>query len=567
MKNIYRYRLLPVICAAMVLWACASVQPSSSGSGPAEFSADAAYHYIVGYGKEMDRDYNGAVAYYREAVRDDPSSLHLRTELARALLKAGENDEALETVLAVIEAAPRDVMALVLLGDIYRYSGDAENAIGAYKRAVRVDPDRTDVWIRLGSMHQARKEYRVAEKAYEKVRELGSHSFMATYYLGNLYLEKGDLEGARRYFEEITRDRPEFEPPYVSLGYIAEQMEEWDTAVENYRAALAINPDNRQVRERLAGVLVKSDSYQGAIREFQRMSEANPQDVDIHFQMGVLHVENEMYEKAEKEFLQVLDAAPDNVSALYYLGIVYQELGRFDDAIVRLKQVINASPSEVRAYLQLAYLYGQTERMDQAIETYEEVLEFRQDLPEIYLYLGAALIQADRLDKARETLDKGLELASEEGKPDFLFNLAVVEEKEGNFEEMVRLLKETIALNPEHAEALNYLGYSYAEMGIQLDEAIELIKRALKLKPDSGYIRDSLAWAFYKKGMYSEALEEQLKAVKDLEEDPTVYDHLGDIYLKIGRPDDAEASWRKALEVVGDDSKLEKSLRGKLGLP
>jgi len=122
---------------------------------------------------------------------------------------------------------------------------------------------------------------------------------------------------------------------------------------------------------------------------------------------------------------------------------------------------------------------------------------------------------------------------------------------------MVSQLKKTIELHPEYDEALNYLGYSYADKGMNLDEALDLIMRAIKISPDSGYIRDSLAWVYFKKGMYEEALEEIKKAIAHVENDPVILEHLGDIYYELKDYKGAKDSWQKSIEFQKDENEIE----------
>jgi tetratricopeptide (TPR) repeat protein len=89
-----------------------------------------------------------------------------------------------------------------------------------------------------------------------------------------------------------------------------------------------------------------------------------------------------------------------------------------------------------------------------------------------------------------------------------------------------------IKINPKHADALNYIGYTYADKGIYLDRALDLIERAIKYKPNSGHIIDSLGWVYFRKGQYDKALEELKKALELVPEDPTINEHLGDVYFK-----------------------------------
>jgi len=105
----------------------------------------------------------------------------------------------------------------------------------------------------------------------------------------------------------------------------------------------------------------------------------------------------------------------------------------------------------------------------------------------------------------------------------------VVFDKLGQFEETEKFMKKAISLDPDNAEALNYLGYSYADRGINLKEARSLIEKAVELKPNNGYYIDSLGWVYFKLGDKQNALKYLLEAIKYVKDDPVILEHLGDI--------------------------------------
>jgi tetratricopeptide (TPR) repeat protein len=108
-------------------------------------------------------------------------------------------------------------------------------------------------------------------------------------------------------------------------------------------------------------------------------------------------------------------------------------------------------------------------------------------------------------------------------------------------------MRRILDIQPEHADALNYIGYTYAEQGVRLEEAMDLIQKALKIKPDSGYIIDSLGWVYYQKGLYDEALKYLLEAAKLVPNDPTILEHLGDVYFKKRMYEKSLEEYEKAL--------------------
>ncbi len=110
-------------------------------------------------------------------------------------------------------------------------------------------------------------------------------------------------------------------------------------------------------------------------------------------------------------------------------------------------------------------------------------------------------------------------------------------------------MQKIIELKPDHAAALNFVGYSWAEDKVHLDKALGYIQRAIELKPDNGYIRDSLGWVYFRLGRIGEAIKELEAAVRLSPDDPAILEHLGDVYLEAGRERQALETYRKALQL------------------
>jgi len=165
------------------------------------------------------------------------------------------------------------------------------------------------------------------------------------------------------------------------------------------------------------------------------------------------------------------------------------------------------------------------------------------------------------LEKAVEALKKGLVQNQENA--DLLFQLGAVYDKLGDFEKTEAKMKEVLRLNPNSPDALNYLGYSYADRGVQLDEALKLVEKAMALKPNTGYITDSLGWVYFKLGNYERAVVELEKANQLTPDDPTITEHLADSYLKLTRVEKALQFYEKALTLEPKPDQMER-LRDKI---
>jgi tetratricopeptide (TPR) repeat protein len=136
---------------------------------------------------------------------------------------------------------------------------------------------------------------------------------------------------------------------------------------------------------------------------------------------------------------------------------------------------------------------------------------------------------------------------------DLIFRLGVILDKKGDKEGCIQQMRSIIEIEPDHAEALNYIGYTYAEQGVRLDEALSLIEKAAKLRPDSGYIADSLGWVYFQKGQYDDAVRYLEKATVLTPDDPTINEHLGDAYFKKERYEESLERYKKAISLNHPD--------------
>ena len=160
-------------------------------------------------------------------------------------------------------------------------------------------------------------------------------------------------------------------------------------------------------------------------------------------------------------------------------------------------------------------------------------------------------------------LDKGLEKAPQDA--DLLFRKGALLDKMGKKNEAIAVMRKILETDPKNANALNYIGYTYADQGINLVEARQMVKAALEIEPEDGYIMDSMAWVYYRMGQHKKALDIILEAVKRVPKDPVMQEHLGDIYLSLGKNAEAAEAYQKALEYEhSEPEKIQEKLKGVL---
>jgi len=210
--------------------------------------------------------------------------------------------------------------------------------------------------------------------------------------------------------------------------------------------------------------------------------------------------------------------------------------------------------------LDCAGILQKQKKFEEAIAFLTDVIDKKPDHAEFMLYLGSMYEETERLSKAEKIFKQGIEIDSTN--PKLHFRLGVIYDKLGKKKASTKQMRAVIKIDPKNANALNYLGYTMADTGGNLDEAEQLIKEALKYMPDDGYITDSLGWVFYKKGLFNDAANMLEKAISIVPDDPIILEHLGDTYLKLNNKNKALKCYKKSLENQEDDkSAIQKKIK------
>lgn len=197
--------------------------------------------------------------------------------------------------------------------------------------------------------------------------------------------------------------------------------------------------------------------------------------------------------------------------------------------------------------------------MEKALTLLTNVSRKIPDNPDVFLYIASIYSAMNEDAKAIDAIRKAISLKSDD--ENLYFQLGVILERQKQFDDAVAAFRKTIELNPGHSNALNYLGYMFADRGINLEEAEDLIKQALKIKPEDPYYQDSLGWVYYKMNRSKDAIRYLEKANRNLPGDPVVTEHLGDAYFKAGDPDKAREFWDKSLQADPENETLREKLK------
>ncbi len=244
---------------------------------------------------------------------------------------------------------------------------------------------------------------------------------------------------------------------------------------------------------------------------------------------------------------------PDHALALVTLADLFERLKRVDRAIEVFNRIPDSSPVRQSADIQIGLGLEQLGKGEEAVKHLEALMKERPDDIEVITALGNVLRARKRYAEAAEVYTKAVERIGEPNRGHWtLFYFR------GSAYERAKLwakaeadLKKALELVPDSqpngkSQVLNYLGYSWVDMGMNIDEAFAMLKRAIDLNPRDGMIIDSLGWGYYRLGRYEDAVRELEKAVELKPGDPVINDHLGDAYWKVGRKLEARFQWQHA---------------------
>lgn len=233
------------------------------------------------------------------------------------------------------------------------------------------------------------------------------------------------------------------------------------------------------------------------------------------------------------------------------LGHMAAQAERYDEAIAFYQQINPRGDEkmEIKLQRQVAELLENSERSDQAIAVLEKLVARTNDL-DTQIQLGDIYRHKENYVQALAAYNRAFAMLDNHV-PQQYWNLiyarGMTNERLKNWEQAEKDLKAALAYEPDHPYILNYLGYSWADQGINLDKAAEMIARAVRLRPGDGSIVDSLGWVYYRMKKYQEAVTTLENAVELMPYDATVNDHLGDAYWQVGRRSEARFQWKRAL--------------------
>jgi len=510
---------------------------------------------------------------------------------------------AIEQYEQIVRLQPDSMDDHLLLGRLYRLNNDLQKAEGEFKTAVKLQPESEEavttlaylynelgdtaraaqvlssvpnpqrsakLYSALGYTYEQQKQYKEAIEAYRHAIEMDRDNLDAIRGLAQNLLNDGQADAALEQYKVIADANPEDAQTYVRIAEIYRKQGKFDLALDHLKKAESMVQDSVEVPYNIAAIYQAQGRYDEAIpimRDLLKKSEkpegkySNGEKSNRAVfleRLGTIYRDQGNNPSAIETFREIVALGGDDNIERGYQQIIdtWREAKDWQKATDVAKEAVQKLPKSRDLKMVLAAQQADMGEADKALKDVRAMLKgdassnsnSNSDDRQVYITLAQMNTRLRRFSDAERALDKAEQLSTKTDDKEYVWFLrGSTFEREKRYSEAEEQFKKVLASDPEHASTLNYLGYMLADQNLKLDEALGYIKRAVDLDPTNGAYLDSLGWAYFRLGKYELAEDNLLKASQKINTDPTVHDHLGDLYQKTGRLKLAATNWERAL--------------------
>ncbi|MFZ1208561.1 MAG: tetratricopeptide repeat protein [Pseudolabrys sp.] len=536
-----------------------AAQQTSAQSGAISASGS----YLAARHAGQQRDGAAAAAYYRAALKRDPSNGELLDRAFLSFLVDGDVDEAVKFAERVAQADKSDRVARLVLGvnSLKRKQyASARRDLAQSIRGPITDLTATllSAWGNLGVND--------SKGAIDAIDHLAGPEWYAIFkdlHAGLIYDVAGNQKEAGKRLERAYKlDSTALRVVQAYGSWVSRNRspKEALTVFETFDKALPRHPlvveamDKLKAGEKLPPLVanVQAGAAEALYGLGASLGRRGGED------LGLVYLQLSLF------------LSPNHPLALLSLADLYEALKKPELAIKIYDRVPTNSPLHRNAAIQMAANLDSLDRADEAQKHLEALIKQNPDDLETIMALGNVLRGHKKFAECANVYSKGASAIQKPEKSNWVvfYFRGICYERSKQWAKAEADLTKALELFPDQPHVLNYLGYSWIDQGIKLDEGMAMIKKAVQQRPDDGYIVDSLGWAYYRVGNYEEATKQLERAIELKPEDPTINDHLGDAYWRVGRVLEARFQWAHARDLKPDAEdlpKIEEKL--KEGLP
>ncbi len=538
---------------------CAALRTRAAAPRLVRPEAPPDYDFLVGRELELDGDLAGAYDAYSRALAKDPDAPLLHRKLAELAARQGRYDDALAHARRAYELDPDDAPTRLFLGTLYRLRKDPASAESVL-RGPDGHPIDADAGILLYSVYLDANRLDDALAVARWLVADDPESLRGYFALSGVYERMKRPKEAERALRQALEHDPGNLSVYGALARARHDRGDRAGEIAIYREVLKLHPHHHATMVALADALAADDQVDEAIRVLEEVRRRHPDDLRSVVRLGFLEYQAKRYPAAATLFEQALANHPEQHEIQYFLGLVRRRMDDEAGAIAAFDAIPDNDDRYTDARTQIAGIY---EKRGDYAAAIAEVEKARAKAPSRGLDLYLASLRARSGDFAGGVAFLEGLLAKSPDDDELLYNLGVLHGEAKHYDEAMKYMQRALEKNPDNAAALNYVGYSWAERGENLDQAEAMITRALELRPEDGFITDSLAWVYYQRarpllegGQKAEGARllerayQELRKAEDLTGgDPVISEHLGDVLLLKGQRHQALEKYREALSL------------------
>ncbi len=509
------------------------------------------------------RDAQAAAAYYGAALKLDPGNVELRDRTFLSLLVGGDVDQSVAYAERIARTDKEDRVARLVLGvhaiKQKRYV-TARQELAQSMRGPITDLAATllTAWSQSGA-----GENKAAVATIDKLSGPDWYAIFKDLHAGMIYdLAGNKAEAGKRLEQAYKLDSSALRVVEAYGSWLSRNRSAKD-ALDVFEAFDKVLPNHPLVTEAI-------EKLKAGEKLPQLVANAQAGAAEALYGLGA-SLGRRGGEDLGLVYLQLsLYLAPNHALALLSLADLYESLKKPELAIEVYKRVPANSPLHRNAAIQMAANLDTLDRADEAEKQLETLIKERPKDLEAIMALGNVQRGHKKFAECADTYGKGIATLGRPEKNNWViyYFRGICYERSHQWPKAEADLREALKLFPDQPHVLNYLGYSWIDQGVKLDEGMDMIKRAVQQRPDDGYIVDSLGWAYFRLGNYEEAVKQLERAIELKPEDPTINDHLGDAYWRVGRTLEARFQWAHARDLKPDPEDLPRILdKLKNGLP
>ena len=518
-------------------------------------------HYLQGVYAENMGDLESALQEMGQAFAADPTAPDIALKIADLSLQAGNVAASLEYARRASVLGDTTGRARLLAGSALAMMGRVDEAKAEFTRAVEADSTNVEAWLALGRAHEEEEDVEGAAVALRRARALDVERTEIAWRLAGIEARLGRLAVADSLLDEVEEVQPGLPGIAVTRGWIADREGRFADAARAYERHLLQFPNDHRVRRQLLQTYARLEDQDKALEQAKVLAGQAPDDLDVARLLIALHLRGGRNADAVEAARALRAATPGQVEAGAFAVNVIGFAGDENEARKQADQLSREAPRDYRAWIVAAETWAAHEEKGFEPEVERRYAEAGKVMPDSVgakVALARSFTRTKRHDRAATMLDAALAREPENG-PLWLES-AFALERQKKLPEAEAAARKALALEPRNAQALNFLGYLFADANMKLEEAEPLIRRALEIDPQNPYYIDSLGWALFRKGQLNDARAQLEKALDLSGGDPEIHAHLGDVLLALGLRADAKVQYEKGLQLDPTSDALNRKL-------